>query len=136
MDNRKIDVTATLFLLVQYRQQTHDWTLIGSGANGLGIQEWAIWNYDYITLYLDLVSTCLKGVFVKNERGYMLNAIKKRFWSPLILLLSVASTRRKLLKRLIPKNVVSIQIQKDATYDLDRKKIYLISNKSFRYYTL
>ena len=28
------------FLLVQNRQQTHDWTLIGSGANGLGIQEW------------------------------------------------------------------------------------------------
>ena len=28
------------------------------------------------------------------------------------------------------------KIQKDATYDLDCKKIYLISNKSFRYYTL
>ena len=43
MDNeidRKIDVTAILFLLVQNRQQTHDWTLIGPGANGLGIQEW------------------------------------------------------------------------------------------------
>ena len=42
MDNkidRKIDVTAILFLLVQNRQQTHDWTLVGSGANGLGIQE-------------------------------------------------------------------------------------------------
>ena len=42
MDNeidRKIDVTAILFLFVQNRQQTHDWTLIGSGANGLGIQE-------------------------------------------------------------------------------------------------
>ena len=37
MDNelvRKIDVTAILFLLVQNRQQTHGWTLIGSGANG------------------------------------------------------------------------------------------------------
>ena len=37
MDNkidRKKDVTAILFLLVQNRQQTHDWTLIGSGANG------------------------------------------------------------------------------------------------------
>ena len=45
MDNeidRKIDVTAILFLLVQNRQQTHDWTLIGSGTNGLGIQEWGI----------------------------------------------------------------------------------------------
>ena len=43
MDNEidiKIYVTAILFLLVQNRQQTHDWTLIGSGANGLGIQEW------------------------------------------------------------------------------------------------
>ena len=42
MDNeidRKIDVTATLFLLVQNRQQTHDLTPIGSGANGHGIQE-------------------------------------------------------------------------------------------------
>ena len=25
--------------MVQKRQKTHDWTLIGSGANGLGIQE-------------------------------------------------------------------------------------------------
>ena len=40
----------------------------------------------------------LKGVFAKNERGYRLNATKKRFWSLLILLLSVASIRRKLLK--------------------------------------
>jgi len=40
--DRKIDVTAILFLLVQNRQQTHDWTLIGSGTNGLGIQEWGI----------------------------------------------------------------------------------------------
>ena len=43
-------------------------------------------------------STALKGVFAKNERGYRLNAIKKRFWSLLILLLAVASIRRKLLK--------------------------------------
>ena len=40
MDNeidRKIDVTAILFLLAQNRQQTHNWTLIGSGSNVLGI---------------------------------------------------------------------------------------------------
>ena len=37
-------------------------------------------------------------MFAKNERGYRLNAIKKRFWSLLIFLLSVASIRRKLLK--------------------------------------
>ena len=36
--DRKIDVTAILFLLVQNRQQAHEWTLIGWGANGLGIQ--------------------------------------------------------------------------------------------------
>ena len=43
MDNeidRKIDVTAILFLLVQNRYQWYSWTLIGSDANGLGIQEW------------------------------------------------------------------------------------------------
>ena len=40
----------------------------------------------------------LKGVFAKNKRGYRLNAIRKRFWSPLILLLSDASIRRKLTK--------------------------------------
>ena len=40
----------------------------------------------------------LKGVFAKNERGYRLSAIKKRFWSLLILLPSVASLRRKMLK--------------------------------------
>ena len=41
MDNeidRKIDVTAIQSLLVQNRQQTHNWTLIGSGAIGIGIQ--------------------------------------------------------------------------------------------------
>ncbi len=42
-------------------------------------------------------SSDLKGVFAKDERGYSLNAIKKRFWSLLILLLSVASIRRKQL---------------------------------------
>ena len=37
--DRKIDVTAILFLLVENRHQTHDWTLIGSDANELGILE-------------------------------------------------------------------------------------------------
>ena len=36
---RQIDVIAMQFLLVQNKHQTHDWTLIGSGANGLGIQK-------------------------------------------------------------------------------------------------
>ena len=47
----------------------------------------------------------LKGVFAKNKRGYRLTAKNKRFSLLLILLLSVASIRRKLLNRLIPKNV-------------------------------
>ena len=41
MDNeidRKIDVSAIQFLLVQNRHQTHTWTLIGSDANGIDIQ--------------------------------------------------------------------------------------------------
>ena len=37
--DRKIDDTAILFLLVENRQQTHDWTLVRSGANGPDIQE-------------------------------------------------------------------------------------------------
>ena len=44
------------------------------------------------------ISKRLKGVFANNERGYRLNAIKKRFWSLIILLLYVTSVRRKLLK--------------------------------------
>ena len=40
----------------------------------------------------------------------------------LILLLSVASVMRKLLKLLIPKNVAYIKIQKVATFNSDRKK--------------
>ena len=36
----------------------------------------------------------------------------------------------------MPNNMASIQIDKMATYDLDRKNINLISNKSFRYYNL
>ena len=48
--------------------------------------------------YKNCSGTDLKGVFAKNERGFRLYAIKKRFWSLLILLLSVASIWRKLLK--------------------------------------
>ena len=40
----------------------------------------------------------LKGVFAKNERWFRLMAINNRFWLLLILLLSVASIWRKLLK--------------------------------------
>ena len=45
--------------------------------------------------------------------------------------------KEKLLKTTLTKeHVASIQIQKVATYDSDRKKINLIPNKSFRYYNL
>ena len=33
--DRMIDDTAMQFLLVQNRQQTHEWTMIGSGSNGI-----------------------------------------------------------------------------------------------------
>jgi len=67
--DRKIDVTAILFLLVHNRQQTHDWTLIGSGTNGLSKQEWIfdtlylkIWHYNVNKSYNQAkpdTSTCL-----------------------------------------------------------------------------
>ena len=38
----KIDVTAMQFLLIPNRQQTHDWILIRSVANGIGIQVWDV----------------------------------------------------------------------------------------------
>ena len=47
--------------------------------------------------YLYIYFSALKGVFAKNERGYRLKAKNNRFWSLLILLLSVASKRRNLL---------------------------------------
>ena len=48
--------------------------------------------------YIQTKRVNLKGVFAKNERGYRHTAKNKRFWSLLILLLSVASIRRKLFK--------------------------------------
>ena len=62
MDNeidRKIDVTATLFLLVQNRQQTHDLTLIGSGANGHGIQE-----VKTVQSFIDLCTDSIRRNFI------------------------------------------------------------------------
>ena len=65
---------------------------------------------------------CLKGVFAKNERSYRNTSKNIRWWSLLILLLSVAPIGRKLLKTTHPKNVASIQIQKVAIFDSDPKK--------------
>ena len=70
----------------------------------------------------------LKG----DERGFMSTAKNKLFYSKLILLLSVTSIRRKLLKRLIPKNIASIQIHKVAIFKSDHKIINLIPSKSFK----
>ena len=39
--------------MVQNRQQTHDWTLIGSGANGIGIQVYRTHSLKYTTLGYD-----------------------------------------------------------------------------------
>ena len=67
----------------------------------------------------------LKGVFAKNEK----ECDKKALLILLILLLSVASIRRKLLKTTNTEE----QIQKDATFNSDRKQINLISNRSLKY---
>ena len=64
----------------------------------------------------------LKGVFAKNERGYRRNAKNKRFRSLLILLLSVASIRRKLLRK-FTENCVIVFIH----YEL-RKNVACKSN--------
>ena len=53
-----------------------------------------------VSLISQIILTPLKGVLAKNERGYRRNAKNKRFRSLLILLLSVASIRRKLLKKI------------------------------------
>ena len=42
--------------------------------------------------------TLLKGVFAKNERGYWVTSKNIRWWLQLILLLSVASIKRKMFK--------------------------------------
>ena len=63
----------------------------------------------------------LKGEFAKNERGFRLTSNRIRYPSLLILLLSVASMRRKLSKSLTPKSVESIQISVVAFSRLDRK---------------
>ena len=64
MDNeidRNIDVTAILFLLVQNRQQTHDWTLIWSGANGVKSKLTELQGHKVVTVMLhefDLILMC------------------------------------------------------------------------------
>ena len=60
--DRKIDVAAMQFLLVQNRHQTYGWTLIGSGANGSGILEC------HFNLTLDQPSRCGFKLFSLRTR--------------------------------------------------------------------
>ena len=62
------------------------------------------------------------GVFPKNKRGYIPKAKNYRFLSLLILLLSVVSIRRKLLKTTYGEERSVHKIQKVVIYDSGRKK--------------
>ena len=89
---------------------------------------WVIWLH-HLGKWKDSIlepKLLLKGVFVKNERGYRFKCDKKRLWSLLILLLSVASIRSKLLKT---------TNTEDPIFNLNHKQINWIPNKSFRYYS-
>ena len=68
---------------------------------------------------------------MKNERVYRFMAKNYRLWSLLILLLLVASIRRKLLKTTLTEEQ-SVHTNSESC-TLRRKKIYLIPNKSYRY---
>ena len=75
----------------------------------------------------------LKGVFAKNERGYRLNAIKKALLIATNLTSICCVCKKKIVKDVSYRiTSVHIQIEKIARSDLNRKKINLISNKSFR----
>jgi len=63
----------------------------------------------------------LKGVFAKNERGYRLNAKKKALLIATNLTSICCVYKDKIVKD-ASNNLASIQIEKIATHDLDRKK--------------
>ena len=73
--DRKIDVTAILFPLVQNGQKTHVWNLIGSGTNGLGKKEWIIKDeklFDLIFRFSGATRTFIRGegggeIFSRNK---------------------------------------------------------------------
>ena len=71
--------------------------IIQSTCKAYFIQNWRpVYFFErYLIVTLDI---SLKGAFAKNERGYRLTAKNYRWWSQPILLLSVASIMRKLLK--------------------------------------
>ena len=62
--DRQIDVTVILFLLVQNRQQIHDW--LDPGANELGIQEWKVNQLN------------LKDLNQAKDRDYLLEQNQKK----------------------------------------------------------
>ena len=53
-------------LLVQNRQQTHDWIMIGSGTNELGIQECLTFNL----LYFDVLHCFMSCIFTFISERY------------------------------------------------------------------
>ena len=61
----------------------------------------------------------LKAVFAKNERGYRLSAIKKALLIATNLTSICCDYKEKIVKL---NNLAAIQIEKIATYYLDRKK--------------
>ena len=72
--DRKIDVIAVQFLLVQNRHQTHDWTLIGSGAKGHGILEWIVLYVFSKSMKIYLIWTSKDKI---NSKMYILPLLKK-----------------------------------------------------------
>ena len=61
----------------------------------------------------------LKAVFAKNERGYRLSAIKKALLIATNITSICCDYKEKIVKL---NNLAAIQIEKIATYYLDRKK--------------
>ena len=85
---------------------------------------WSLQSFTYIFSFSSkyplkrTVNLILKGVFAKNERRYRLNAIKKRFWSLLILLLSVGSIMEKIVKNDTYRRTYPANIRSRSFFDL------------------
>ncbi len=77
-------------------------------------------------------------MLAKNERGYRLNAIKKHFLSLLILLLSVASIRRKWLKMTHTAQPCTVYFLWSKSYfwkNLFLFRVFLIMDTTFLYFS-
>ena len=86
--------------IVSYEREIITFKEMNPSAKKCGYLSWSIFRSVFFIHFIhnNWSDNALKGVFEINERGCRLNAIKKRFWLLLILFLSVASIRRKLLK--------------------------------------